>query len=166
MFGKSKQNKYNIDVATAGKMLENVFAACDTTPNNVPIDKLILRSKQNLFTDNLYIIIASVLFVITFCVPLFFPPGSFFVSVDSAQGRPLSVVEHTMEASTFSISFDGALIDVSSSYMIGADESVILASEYDRNTNTIVFPYEPQEYNIYVYDINGRCIHLLLSPHK
>lgn len=161
-----RKNKYEMDVKSAGKMLENVFAACNTEPNQVPFDKIVLRSKQNLFTDNLFIVVTIVLFLITFVAPLFFPHGSSFLSVDSNMGRPLNVIDYQMTTESFSITFDGNTIDAGSSYMLGADDVTVMPSEYDRKTNTITFPYTPQEYNIYVFDINGRCIHLLLAPRK
>jgi len=165
MFYLQKKLKYNMDIKTADKMLQNVFSACDTTPNRVSFDKIVLRSRQNLFSDNLLIILACVIFALTFLTPLFFPHSNAFVSVDSSKGRELTVNSSEMTESTFSISFDGAPLDSGSSYMLGDDNTMVLPMEYDRETNTIVFPYVPMEYNIYVYDVNGKCIHLLLSPH-
>lgn len=164
MFKKKKT--YNMDINTAGKMLENVFAACDTKPNEIPFDKIVLRSKQNLFTDNLFIVLSIVLFIVTFCAPLLFPHSPIFMSVDRYSERPLQVMSHEMTDDTFSITFEGPVIDIESSYMIGADNYRVSACEYDRFDNNIVFPYYDQEYNIYVYDVNGRYIHLLLTPHK
>ena len=162
----NKKQKYNIDIDTAGKMLENVFAACDTTPNRVPFDKIVLKQRLNLFTDNLFIILSIVVFIITFLAPLFFPHSSIFMSADAGTGRPMSVTTHEMTESSFSVSFDGAAIDIGASYMEGEDGVTVTASEYDRDTNTITFPYYAQEYNIFVYDTNGRCMHLLLSPRE
>jgi hypothetical protein len=71
-----------------------------------------------------------------------------------------------MKEDSFNITFEGNRIDISSSYMEGTDGSVIYASSYDDSTNTVTFPYDKKEYNIYVYDVNGKCIHLLLTPRK
>ena len=161
-----RNKKYDIDIKTADEMLQNVFAACDTAPNKVPFEKIVSKSRQNLFSDNAFIVVAILIFVATFFCPLFFPHGSVFMSVDSSVGRPLTVVAHEMTEDTFSISFDGLSLDVANSYMVSADNAIILPMEYNRNTNTIVFPYTPSEYNIYVYDIKGKCLHLLLSPHS
>ena len=40
MFGFKAKKRYEMDIKTADKMLQNVFAACDTQPNKVPFDKL------------------------------------------------------------------------------------------------------------------------------
>lgn len=164
MFKKKKT--YSMDINTAGKMLENVFAACDTKPNEIPFDKIVLRSRQNLFTDNLFIVLSIVLFVVTFLVPLFFPHSPIFMSLDKDSGRPLKVVAHEMTDDSFSITFEGSSLDIESCYMLGADDTTVTAIEYNRFDNTIVFPYVPQEYNIYIFDVNGRFMHLLLAPHK
>lgn len=164
MFNKKKT--YSLDVKTAGKMLENVFNACDTTPNKVPFDKIVLQSRQNLFSDNLIIVLSIVIVLLTFVCPLFFPHSPIFVSVDSAYERTLSVMDHEMTGDTFKITFDGAPLDLENCYMLGFDDSIVKPCEYIRSTNTIVFPVEFQEYNIFIFDVNGKCIHLLLSPKK
>ena len=161
-----KKKTYSMDIDTAGKMLENVFAKAKTTPNTVPFDKIVLRSKQNLFSDNLFIVLSAVVFVITLIMPLFFPPAKAFMSVDAGSGRPLTVKEHCMTETTFSITFDGLPVDVENSYMLDHDDREVSASSYDSATNTIVFPFDRKEYDIFVYDTSGKCIHLLLSPKK
>lgn len=164
MADKNEKVTYKIDLETADNLLQNVFAACDTTPNTVPLKKIEKRNRQNLFTDNLLIIIAIVIFVISFFVPLCFPHSPIFVSVDS-RARELTVVNHEMTADSFSIAFDGLALDYESSYMQAIDGTIVKASSYDRFENRITFPYTQGEYNIYVFDTSGRGIHLLLSPH-
>ena len=155
-----------MDIDTAGKMLENVFEAAGTSPNTVPFEKIVTRNKQNLFTDNLFIVLSSVVFIITLILPLFFPHSKVLMSVDPSSARPLTVKEHHMEESAFSITFDGLPIDVDSSYMVDNDDVSVPVASYDKKTNTVVFPYDDKEYNIYVFDTTGKSIHLLLSPRK
>ena len=163
MFGKKKA-KYDIDLKTADQMLQNIFAACDTTPNRVPFDKIVLRSKQNLIAENLLIIISSILFLISFVAPLFFPHADAFLSVASPS-RQIELVDHQMNEDSFQITFGGQALDIKASYMEGEDGHIVYAEKYDRFSNTIVFPYIPIEYNIYVYDMSCKGIHLLLTPH-
>ena len=161
-----KKKTYSMDIDTASKMLENVFAAANTSPNKVPFDKIVTRNKQNLFTDNLFIVLSSVIFVITLILPVFFPHSKVLMSVDAASARPLTVKEHHMEESSFSITFDGLPVDVEMSYMVDDNDDIVPVASYDKKTNTVVFPYDNKEYNIYVFDSNGKSIHLLLSPRK
>ena len=164
MADNNEKVTYKIDLETADSLLQNVFAACETTPNTVPLKKIEKRNKLNLFTDNLLIIIACAIFVISFFIPLFFPHSPIFVSVD-ARARELTVVDHSLSETEFSVSFDGLALDYESSYMESADGVRVPASSYDRFENKITFPFEKGEYNIYVFDTSGRGIHLLLSPH-
>ena len=164
LFKKSK--RYQMDIKTADQMLQNVFAACDTTPNKVPFDKIVLRNKTDVRSERLLIVITIILFILTLITPLFLPKGNDFVSVDSSMGRPLSVTVHEMKDDSFLISFEGNKVDITSSYMEGKDGSVVYASSYDEFTNTVTFPYDSKEYNIYIYDVSGKCIHLLLTPKK
>ena len=50
--------------------------------------------------------------------------------------------------------------------MVDNNDRTVSVSSYDKKTNTVVFPYDNKEYNIYVFDTNGKSIHLLLSPKK
>ena len=166
MFGFKKSKRYQMDIKTADQMLQNVFAACDTTPNKVPFDKIVLRNKTNVRSERLLIGITAFLFILTLVTPLLLPKGNAFVSVDSTMGRPLTVVSHEMQDEAFLITFEGNKIDITSSYMEANDGSVVYVSSYDEFTNTVTFPYDKKEYNIYVYDVTGKCIHLLLTPRK
>lgn len=162
-----KEKKYTLDVNTAGKMLDNVLSACDAPKCNIQFDKLVLRNKLNLFSENLLIIVATVLFIVSVVAPLFFPHSPIFISGDAKDyGHTISVDDHKLTLESFTISFDCSPLSISECKMVGNDGTEVYASDYDRESNTIVFPYVPQEYNIYIRDIDGCSIHLLLSPKK
>lgn len=164
MFNKNK--KYEIDVKTADQMLQNVFAACNTEPNRIPFDKIALRSKQDYKSDNSFVIATILLIIITFVAPLLFPPSKIFLSVDPSRERPLLIEEHSLTEDTFNISLKGAAIDLQNTYMVGDSGEVLTPTSYDREDNALVFPFNNEEYNIYITDINGKTLHLLLSPRK
>lgn len=161
-----RKKKYSMSIDSAGETLSNVFAACDIKPNWVPFDEIVLRQRQNNISDNLFITIATVLFIITFLIPIFLPHSSVEVSVNpGGPGRALSVREFEITESTFSFSFDGAIVNSGACYMETSEGSIIEPLSYDRSTNTLVLPYSfTDEYNVFIYDINGRCLHLLLRP--
>lgn len=166
MFFKRRRRKYDIDIKTADKMLQNVFAACDTTPNRVPFDKIVLRSRISLLAENILLIIAIVLFVASFIVPLTFPHSNAFISLSEDSGREITLVDHGMTEDSFWITFGGNPLDFNECYMEGADGHIEQAEKYDRFTNTIEFSYTPMEYNIYIFDVRGKRMHLLLTPHE
>ena len=78
MFGFKKSKRYQMDIKTADQMLQNVFAACDTTPNKVPFDKIVLRNKTNVRSERLLIGITAFIFSLTY-----FPSLSAFTSSSS-----------------------------------------------------------------------------------
>lgn len=162
---KSGKEKYNLDSDIAGKMLGNVFSACEAEPNKVSFDKIVSNSKLSFFTENLLITIASVLLLVTFFLPVFFPHNKALVSVNMDLVRELTVADSSMTENSFSISFYGDSLNTLDSYMEGIDGTKYSAIDYDREKNRITFPYTRGEYNIFIYDINGKVIHLLLSPH-
>ncbi len=65
-----KKKTYQMDMDTANTALQNIFAACEKTPNTIPFDKLVLR--QSAYTkpfDNLLIILTIAL-TLTILAPL------------------------------------------------------------------------------------------------
>ena len=160
-----KQKNYKLDVKTADDVLQNVFAACDVSPNTIPLDKILKRTKLNLVSDNLLIILAGLLLALTLLIPTTFPHEDYLISVSHDSDRPLTVTSLDIKDSEFSLSFDGNLLDASECFMTDEKDRVIGPSEYIEEENTILFPFdEMMEYNIFIYDVNGRSIHLLLTP--
>jgi hypothetical protein len=163
----SKRNNYKLDVKTADDVLQNVFAACDVSPNTIPLDKILKRTKLNLVSDNLLIILAGLLLAFTLLIPTTFPHEDFFISVSHDSDRPLTVTSLDIRDNEFSLSFDGNLLDVSACFMTDGRDRIIGPSAYIEEKNTILFPFDEMvEYNIFIYDVNGRSIHLLLTPNS
>lgn len=162
MFGK----KYSMDLHAADNTLQNVFAACNQKPNKVPFDKIVSRSRQNLFSDNLFILLSIVLLLVTFFLPLCFPYGDFLMSASPSVNRSLSVEKHSLTTKDFTISFSGSVVDAGATYMEDEAGNKYLPLQYTRSNNTLIFPFYGGECNLYVYDIDGKCLHLLLCPRK
>lgn len=153
------------DYNSQEKMLSDIFKALDKAPGKTSIKAAKKASRKRFFKDNFLIIVTAAAIVITLILPFLFPKSTAVVSVDSMD-RKLSVASSEMTGDSFKISFSGAKIDADSSYMLDNDDNYVYPSEYDKLTNTIVFPYDSEEYNIFIYDIYGRSIHLLLTPMK
>src|SRR5574344_1679023 len=91
-----KKKKYVMDIKTADKTLQNVFAACNKEPNSIPFDKLLLRQKLNTkgYTCRMWISFAILL--LTFLAPLAFKPSSFKLASSASSDRNIQIVEsHT-----------------------------------------------------------------------
>lgn len=147
------------------EMLRNIFNACEENQNSISYDKLVISSKPRIYTDNLCIIATAILFIVTLLGPLFFPHDSVFLSVDNKRGRYMNIVDHEVDDNEFTIYLSGDEVDVRKTYMESMQGDVVVPREYDLRENRLVFPYKSEEYNIYIYDINGNLLHLLLSPH-
>lgn len=155
-----------VDMETADKILQNVFATCEKTPNKTPIEKIEERAKKNLTAEYPLIISTAVLLLFTILAPLFFPHSDVFMSVGQDSVRPLTIVDHSLENDVLSITLEGNRIDIDRSYMEADDGTVKGILKYDSASNTVDLDYDGREYNIYLYDVNGKCLHLLLAPHK
>ena len=151
------------DLASQEKMLSEIFKELNKAPGKSSIKEIKKEARKRFFKDNFLIMITAVAMVVTLVLPFLFPHSHSVVSVDSME-RKLSIASSEMTEDSFKISFSGAEIDTDSSYMLGDDNSCISPSYYNEETNTIEFPYDFKEYNIYIYDIYGRSIHLLLTP--
>lgn len=160
------KEKSEMDLQTADAILQNVFKACNAEPNKISIEKIEEKAKINYKADNILIVICSVLLFVSIVIPLFFKSAQFFVSVDEKSARTLSIVSSEMTTETFMITFDGPSVDISSTYIESDDGTIIMPTNYDRAKNTVSFPSLTQESNIYVFDVNGKCLHLLLTPHR
>lgn len=161
-----KKEKSGMDLQTADEILQNVFKACNAEPNKVSIEKIEEKTKIDYKTDNILIIIVSVLLFVSIMLPLFFKSAQFFVSVDSGSSRSLSITGHDMTTESLKITFDGPSVDIASTYIELESGEKLVPVNYDRSDNTVTFPSLDQEANIYIYDVNGKCLHLLISPHN
>ena len=158
-----KPKKYGVDIKTADQILQNVFAEAKVEPNNISFEKIIQRSRLNLISDNIYILVTAILFVAVLLCPLFMPKGSVFMSVDHRSERDLAIVSHSVVDGNFTITLDGPMVDTASTYVVDPEGTEFPAISYDSATNTLVLPFGSGDYNIYIYDVNGRLLHLLLS---
>lgn len=164
MFDNDKKSQ--MDLETADAILQNVFKACDAEPNKISLKKLEEKAAVNYRTDNVLIIVAAVLLFISILIPLFFKSAQFFVSVDEKSSRPLAITSHEMTTEQLSMSFEGPKVDISKTYIEANDGTIIKPINFDSSKNAVTFPGLTQEANIYIYDINGKCLHLLLTPHN
>ncbi len=153
------------DYASQEKMLSDIFKELNKAPGKTRIKDIKKQARKRFFKDNFLIMITIAAMAVTLVLPFLFPHSHSVISVDSME-RKLSIVSSEMTEDSFKISFSGAKIDTDSSYMLGDANNSISPSYYNEETNTIEFPYDFKEYNIYIYDIYGRSIHLLLTPLK
>ncbi len=163
MISFKRKKKYSVDIKTADQILQNVLAESKMQPNTVSFENIIKKNKINLVSDNIYLIVAIAIFLFTLIGPLLIPRGSLFMSVEASRDRQLSIISHQMDHDTFTITLKGPKVDVENTYIVDIAGNVSEPISYDPYTNTLVFPFTSGECNIFISDIDGKCLHLLLS---
>ncbi|MCR5278724.1 MAG: hypothetical protein K6E19_04705 [Lachnospiraceae bacterium] len=158
-----KRKKYNVDVKTADRILQNVFSESHVEPNTISFETIVKKNRISLVSDNIYVVLAIVLFLVTLIIPLFLPRSNVRLSVESSVDRELSVVTHSLDNNLFTITLNGPKVDFAASYIVDSEGHEHVPVSFDQKNNTLVFPVEAGDYNIFIYDINGNCLHLLLS---
>ncbi len=158
-----KPKKYSVDVRTADKILQNVFAESNVKPNTISFETLIKKNRLSLVSDNIYLVISLVLFLFTLIGPLFLPRSGMQLTVESSRDRQLSIASHHANPGTFTLRLNGPAVDLSTTYMVDSEGNEFRPRHYDPVSNTIIFPMDSGDYNIFIYDVDGQCLHLLLS---
>lgn len=159
-----KKDKKDIDVQTANKILQNIFEAVDADPVDVSVDKIESKAKSSYRSDTRLIIVLVIAILVTILIPLFFKSSSMFLSVDPNSQRPLTISEHILTEDAFTLTFVGPAVDVSATYAEFDDGERVSPTNYIKSDNKLMFPSFNKEANIYIYDVNGKCLHLLFTP--
>lgn len=145
----------------ANATLQNVFAACNQTPNTIPFDKLVLRGKLNTRVYNRMIILTALVLLITFLAPLAVAPVS---SLFRKQPEKVELLSDSLENGVICLTLSGDGIRYAEAYQETADGIIEAPLSYDRDAGTIYFTYYETETNIYIPVENAPTFHLLLSP--
>lgn len=140
--------------------LQKVFEACSMKPNTLPIEELIQRSRENTAKFLLCMWISVIMLVFTFFMPLFFRPSA------SASPAETDIVVSSSEIKDgdFVLHLSGFMIDYTSIYAIDENGEKIYPISYDAKAGEVVFHYNNESWNIYIPDLNGSQLHLLLTP--
>lgn len=155
----SRKNIHSdIDIKTADQMLQNVFQACDMSPNTVPLETIVKKCKFNGIFYDICLVLCILLFATTLLWPLHFIPGN-----EKLYKKPTLLV-HEAYDDGLRITTSSRNIDLENSYMERLDGSRIYALSYNRLGRTIVFPFPDEEINIFIHDKSGAELHLLFTP--
>ncbi|MBQ7919302.1 MAG: hypothetical protein IJ324_05120 [Lachnospiraceae bacterium] len=156
------KKRYQLDVQSADRTLQSVFAACDVEPNTMPFDKLILREKAHLAPYNRRITATLMILLITLATPFLF----FFFYNESGKVHVITLEQHYVDNNVLYIKVDPChgSIDRNNSYLITASGKKITALSYDSDNHILAFPYLTEECNIYIPGENNSTLHLLYTP--
>lgn len=155
--------KYNMDKETANKMLQNVFDACDTTPNTTSFDTILFRSIANTTLVKACKWIAFAMLILVLVSPIAFYSRTGF-SVDNLRmSTQVTVNQHTLYDNRFEMILSGDNIDYTGIYCKKLDGTIVIPYYYEADTGKVVIPFDGDSLNIYITCLDGRVIQALLS---
>ena len=156
------KKKYQLDIKSADRTLQSVFAACNVTPNTVPFDKLLLRQQVRLRPYNIRLAATFLLLLVTLCTPL---PFHYFYH-ESGKIHDITLEQHYVDGDILYIKVEPChgSIDRNNSYLITASGERVDVLSYDSENHIIAFPYLSEECNIYIPGENNSTRHLLYTP--
>ena len=159
-----RRNKiYSINKKAANEALQNVFAACEQTPNTQSLDALLFKNIANTTLVKLgkWLSIALMLLILM-CPLVFYMAGK--DQQEKSHETDITVTSHYLdqENECFVMTLEGSDIDYDGIYAKKDDGSVIYPVETDRN-GTVKFHFESGTINIFIPDTEGGVVQAVLS---
>ncbi len=156
-----RRKKYVMDKEAASATLASVLDECEKQANT-PIDEMLTTriDAAKGYAKYANMVIAALAF--TLLTPLLFVFTSAKKGV--AAEADISVSEYYVQGDMLYIDLDGSFIDYTSLYAVSASGATVYPAEYNSGNGLVSFIYDKTEWNIYVSDLNGTQVHMLLTP--
>ncbi|MDD2972239.1 MAG: hypothetical protein PHE02_08950 [Lachnospiraceae bacterium] len=159
-----KKKKYIMDMETANQTLQNVFASCETPPNTIPFDKLVLRRQAHTKTLQCMTLFSFLSLLFVLLLPLAFCNFAPQFEIRSEVNSDIQVIDGYIKGERFYLCVTGSDLDLGDSYIAFLDGSQSLSVYYDNTTGEIVFPYPGGEVTIFVSNGDGDYLKMILTP--
>ncbi len=160
-----KKRKYNMDISVANDAFLNILKACEQPPSSLPVDKILLRQRAKLAKYNSLIILAGILLLLTFVAPLCAIPFQYFGHLTPPNTHNvISLTGDVLAEDILTLTFEGKGIKFEEAYLQLSDDTIIEPVSYDRNANTLCFPYYDTDMNIFIPVEDAPVYHLIVSP--
>ena len=153
-----KRNKiYSINKKAANEALQNVFAACEQTPNTKSLDALLIKNIANttLVKIGKWMSVA-LLILILFCPLVFYMAGK--DAQDLTKKTDIKVTRHYLDEDNecFVMELSGSDIYYEGIYAKKDDGSIIYPVE--ASDGTVKFHFENGTINIFIPDTEGGIV--------
>lgn len=159
-----RRNKiYSINRKAANEALQNVFAACEQTPNTQSLDALLFKNIANTTLVKLgKWLSVALLVLILLCPIVFYTAGK--QGIDGNSRTDITVTEHHIDIKDqcFVMTLSGDNIYYEGIYAKKEDGSVIYPISTDPD-GTVKFHFESGTLNIYIPDTEGGIVQAVLS---
>ena len=159
-----RRNKiYSINRKAANEALQNVFAACEQTPNTQSLDALLFKNIANttLVKTGKWMAIALLLLVLM-CPTVFYVAGK--NAGETEHKANIAVTSHQLdeENGLFIMELSGSNIYYDGIYAKKEDGSVVYPVETDES-GIVKFRFESGTLNIFIPDTEGGIVQAVLS---
>lgn len=156
MFSIKKTYQMNMDDANTA--LQNIFAACNTPPNTVPFDKILLQQTAHTKPYDTTLRMIAVLLFLTLILPFVFIG---FRQPDNVS--PITIKEQYVAGDKLYLKMDfgNHTIKFEEAYLVSQGGIIYEIVSYD--TQTLCFPYIAPNCSVYIpYDKN-QVLHLQID---
>ena len=158
-----RRNKiYSINKKAANEALQNVFAACEQTPNTQSLDALLFKNIANTTLVKFGKWMSIALLVLILLSPtVFYMAGKDVKEV--SHKADITVISHHLdkENECFVMELDGTNIDYDGIYAKKEDGAIIYPVE--ASDGIVTFRFESGTLNIFIPDTEGGIVQAVLS---
>ncbi len=158
--------KYTMDGAVADKTLKNVFQACNLKVTERSLQDLKKTQNKEHASMIVLMIVALAACIVIFLVPFYLYSSPANVTQVGNNSTTLVVESHHEDKGIFYLTLSGGEVDYSGIRLVKEDGTENNILSYDAASSTIAFTYIEEDINIYIPQVNGATLHLLLSPKK
>ena len=161
MFRRNKT--YSINRKAANEALQNVFEACEQTPNTQSLDALLFKN-----IANTTLVKAGKWMSVALLVLILLSPTVFYYAGSHTSSKPhktdITVTSHYLdrENNCFVMELSGTNIDYDGIYAKKENGSVIYPVETDES-GVVKFRFESGTLNIFIPDTEGGIVQAVLS---
>ena len=159
-----RRNKiYSINKKVANETLQNVFAACEQTPNTRSLDALLFKN-----IANTTLVKTGKWMAVALLVLILFSPFVFYVAGKEAKTKPhktdIIVTQHYLDEENgyFVFRLSGSDIYYEGIYAKSGDGTVIYPVETS-DDGTVKFRFKEGTLNIFIPDTEGGAVQAVLS---
>ncbi len=161
MFRRNKV--YSLNRKAANEALQNVFAACDQTPNTQSLDALLFKNIANttLVKTGKWMSVALLVLILL-------SPTVFYMAGRNSQKPPhkadITVIDHYLdkENDCFVMQLQGTDIDYAAIYAKKENGDLVYPTETDPS-GIVKFHFESGTLNIFIPDTEGGIVQAVLS---
>ena len=164
MLFRKKAKNYEINMDMADNALQNILSSCKQSPNVIPLNQIVKRQQLSTRLYERLAIIASVILLLTFLLPVYLLPLSKLTD-GLFTPEPVRLTQHYQEDNTLTLMFSGDNILFKEAYMEIDGSEIYYPISFDKKGKTICFPYyEGKEVLFHIPVKGANEVQLLLTP--